>query len=372
MKSFKAALAKKIQQSSNNNFGIENFDEYRYGEFSSSADIAPSFIGSVKNVVKKIIGHENSRAKKFGADLVDKYGDRLEKMFVDLNTESCDLLVELVAYRILGYKKIKLQRNNDAYWKAIKLAASLADPNDRYDRQFMHFVFEKFDLVPAGYDLRLYFSTIGIAIDFIIEQYALKINDKKIVFVEKGDIVLDIGGCWADTALYFAHQAGEQGKVYSFEFIPDNISLFNVNTSLNPTIKNRIQLVENPVSDKTGDIIYFKDNGPGSKIEFEPFEDQTGLTTTVSIDDFVNANNIHCVDFIKMDIEGAEPVALKGAIETIKKFRPKLAIATYHSMNDFVNIPNWISDLGLDYEIFLGHYTIHSEETICFAKPRSK
>jgi hypothetical protein len=69
-----------------------------------------------------------------------------------------------------------------------------------------------------------------------------------------------------------------------------------------------------------------------------------------------------------MDIEGAEPVALKGAIKTIKKYRPKLAIAIYHSMNDFVGIPKWIDDLGLGYKLFLGHYTIHSEETVIFAK----
>lgn len=73
-----------------------------------------------------------------------------------------------------------------------------------------------------------------------------------------------------------------------------------------------------------------------------------------------------------MDIEGAEPFALQGAIETIKKHKPKLAIAIYHSMDDFTNIPKWILDLNLGYEIYLGHYTIHAEETICFAKPKVK
>jgi FkbM family methyltransferase len=372
MKIFKEELTKKIQQSSKNNFGIENFDEYRYGEYSPPSEINKSFIELVKYVVKKIINHEKSRIKKLEITLINRYGNDLEKIFSNLNSESQNLLVELIAYRLLGNKKVKLERNNNEYWQAIALAKSLADPNDRYDRKFMHFIFEKFNLKLAGYDLQLYFSTIGIAIDFIIEQYAFKINNKNIVFVEKGDIVLDVGGCWGDTALYFAHQTGEQGKVYSFEFIPDNISFFNVNTSLNPNFKSTIKLIENPVSDNTGDIIYFKDNGPGSKIEFEPFDGQTGFSTTVSIDDFVRSNNIERIDFIKMDIEGAEPVALKGAIETIKKHRPKLAIAIYHTMADFVNIPNWILDLNLDYEIFIGHYTIHAEETVCFAKPRSK
>jgi hypothetical protein len=39
-------------------------------------------------------------------------------------------------------------------------------------------------------------------------------------------------------------------------------------------------------------------------------------------------------------------------------------------MDDMVNIPLWIEDLNLDYELYLGHYTIYAEETICFAKTK--
>ena len=88
---------------------------------------------------------------------------------------------------------------------------------------------------------------------------------------------MDLGACWGDTALYFAWKTGEQGKVYSFEFIPDNIKLFNMNISLNPNLSKQIELIQHPVSNKSGDKIYFKDNGPGSKIEFKPFDGQTGM-----------------------------------------------------------------------------------------------
>ena len=148
------------------------------------------------------------------------------------------------------------------------------------------------------------------------------------------------------------------------------LNLFQINTSFNPNLAKKIELVPNPVSNVSGQTIYFKDDGPGSAVAFEPFETQTGTALTVSIDDFVKINNIKSIDFIKMDIEGAESFALEGAIETIKRFRPKLAIAIYHSMDDIVNIPNWILNLNLDYDIFIGHYTIHSEETVCFAKPK--
>jgi hypothetical protein len=141
---------------------------------------------------------------------------------------------------------------------------------------------------------------------------------------------------------------------------------------LNPNLEHQIELVPHPVSDQSDDTIYYKDNGPGSKIETFAFDGYTGSTTTLTIDDFVKRNGIAKVDFIKMDIEGVESAALRGAVETITKFRPKLAIAIYHSMEDFVSIPAWILDLNLDYEIFLDHFTIHAEETICFALPREK
>jgi hypothetical protein len=49
------------------------------------------------------------------------------------------------------------------------------------------------------------------------------------------------------------------------------------------------------------------------------------------------------------------------------KYKPKLAIAIYHSMDDFLNIPKWILDLDVGYKIYLGHSTIHSEESVIFA-----
>lgn len=64
--------------------------------------------------------------------------------------------------------------------------------------------------------------------------------------------------------------------------------------------------------------------------------------------------------FIKMDIEGAELGALKGAEKTIKKYRPTLSICVHHRKNDITQIPLFVKRLGVDYNYYLrgGYHTI--------------
>jgi FkbM family methyltransferase len=372
MKEFKQLLERKIVESLVNNFGVENFDEYRFGKYSTFLEQnSLGLMDKLKNIIKTIIGYQRPKPSyiESALTLVEPYEDSLSIIWSKIGEFEKELLISLIAYRTLGYKKIKLARNNQDYWDAIKKAKQLANKEDTYDPHFMHFVLEKFELNPIGYNLKLYFSEVTIAIDFIVEQYALKRGGKRIISADEGDVVLDLGGCWGDTALYFADRVGKSGKVYSFEFIPDNIKLFKINTSLNDSLSSRIQLVENPVHYVSGVPVYYQDKGPSSSVYFEPFVEQTGTTVTTSIDDFVKDKSIDKINFIKMDIEGAELSALEGARETIEKFRPKLAIAIYHSLNDLFNIPRWILDLDLDYEIYIDHYTIHAEETVCFARP---
>ncbi|ALJ04605.1 hypothetical protein APS56_05380 [Pseudalgibacter alginicilyticus] len=376
---FKRALYKKIKRSFNNNYGIENYDEYRFGPYLAVDEVVKKdkvkllSINYFKKNIKKWIGYypENRVYYKKADDYVKDYLNGINNIWNHISKKDKKLFIDLIAYRLLSYRKIKLPLNKDSYWQAIEKAKELSNPKDTYNPNFLHFILEKFDLNPIGYDLQLYFFQLGVATDFIIEQYAYKIKNTNVVAVESDDVVLDVGACWGDTALYFAHKSGNKGKVFSFEFIPDNIKFFNINLALNPKFFNRIELIQHPVSNISEDIIYYKDNGPGSRVEFKPFKGQTGSCKTISIDDFVKSKKLKTVDFIKMDIEGAESMALEGAIETIRIFRPKLAIAIYHSFDDFINIPNWILGLDLGYEIFIGHYTIHAEETICFAKPKN-
>ncbi len=78
------------------------------------------------------------------------------------------------------------------------------------------------------------------------------------------------------------------------------------------------------------------------------------LTT---IDHIVADLKLTRVDFIKMDIEGAEPNALRGAAATLARFRPRLAISLEHRPTDPDQLPALIHALRPDYALVCGPCT---------------
>lgn len=73
------------------------------------------------------------------------------------------------------------------------------------------------------------------------------------------------------------------------------------------------------------------------------------------------------ITFIKLDIEGAELEALKGARETILKYKPKLAIAIYHKHDDLWRIPLWIKQLVPEYKLYIRHHSYACDDTVLYA-----
>lgn len=78
------------------------------------------------------------------------------------------------------------------------------------------------------------------------------------------------------------------------------------------------------------------------------------------------------VDFIKMDIEGAELAALKGATATLLRDRPQLAICLYHRPDDLCTIPLFLADLLDNYTFHIGQHSGSIQETVLYGIPGEK
>ncbi|MDR2709141.1 MAG: FkbM family methyltransferase [Elusimicrobiota bacterium] len=194
--------------------------------------------------------------------------------------------------------------------------------------------------------------------------------------IREGDIIIDGGGCFGDTALEFANKAGEKGKVFSFEFVGVNLEIFNKNLALNPELTRRIEIVQKALWKNSNEELFFSydlqgdGSGAAKCVPDKPQNIESSYASkieTISIDDFVSQNNLPRVDFIKLDIEGAEYECLQGAKETIKKFKPRIAVCIYHKDEDFIRIPAYLKELVPEYKLYLNHHTDMIEETVLYA-----
>src|SRR5438874_304540 len=64
-----------------------------------------------------------------------------------------------------------------------------------------------------------------------------------------------------------------------------------------------------------------------------------------TIDGFVKSDEITRIDFIKLDVAGSELGALQGGENSLRRWRPKLALSLHHPREDFLSIPLWLNSL---------------------------
>lgn len=125
--------------------------------------------------------------------------------------------------------------------------------------------------------------------------------------------------------------------------------------------KRRIMIVPKGVSNRRGQIQYSEDSASSL------ITDGEGITGQIdTIDNFIEECGV-IPSFLKMDIEGEEISALLGTQNSIKKYKPKLAICIYHRVSDLWEIPFLLSKMLPSYKIYVRHHTNMLIETVCYA-----
>ena len=122
---------------------------------------------------------------------------------------------------------------------------------------------------------------------------------------------------------------------------------------------NNIEIVPAGAFSYNGDLKFLSSGKTDGAISFEGQTEVPVLT----IDSVVK----EAPTFVKMDIEGSESEAIKGAANWIKKSKPKLAIAAYHYAYDLWKLMDEIRDLNSDYKFYLRHYSETGLESVIYA-----
>ncbi len=157
---------------------------------------------------------------------------------------------------------------------------------------------------------------------------------------------------------------GGYQKIVIFEPDPKCVLMLEKNVPHN----NRIKIIQKGVWDIQTDVGFIANGNQASRVieNIKSSADDVGIEiiSVTSIDECVECRE---ATFIKMDLEGSELKALKGAEMTIKRNRPKLAICIYHSDEDMLRIIDYIHDLDLGYRLYVRHHSYSKGETVLYA-----
>ena len=156
--------------------------------------------------------------------------------------------------------------------------------------------------------------------------------------IKKNDIVLDIGANIGYYSLIFAKLVGDSGKVFSFEPESENFKILKKNIEVNGY--NNVILEQKIVSNADGKSTLYVSEKAGSHRIYKPDNYVESLEIeSISMDSYIEKNNIKKINFIKIDVEGAELNVLQG-IQKILDSNKHIILFTEFS-------PNQIKSCGL-------------------------
>lgn len=172
---------------------------------------------------------------------------------------------------------------------------------------------------------------------------------------------LDCGSYDGQSAIDYMEFINEECLVYAFEPDKDNYD------KLVKRMENRTNVIcLNKGCYSSEKTLSFTSNGDMSSSL------QESGNATVEVIDIDKVVGDEKVAFIKMDIEGAELEALKGARKVIERDMPILAISAYHRQEDLITLIPYISNLynkSEKYNLYLRHHGVVATELVIYAIP---
>jgi len=169
------------------------------------------------------------------------------------------------------------------------------------------------------------------------------------VAVKRGDVVID-GGAHVGTFTRFALGKGAR-KVIAFEPDPQNVECLK-QTFGEELAQGKLVVVEKALWSSSGNLKLRRRDNTAQSWVTERTQGPGDSVQATTIDDAVEELQLNRVDFIKLDIEGAERLALAGAAQTLRRFGPRMVVCTYHLPDDPVKITETVLRLRPSYWVF--------------------
>jgi FkbM family methyltransferase len=209
-----------------------------------------------------------------------------------------------------------------------------------------------------GYELHrtprgMFWSPAGNILYYNLGEMAVEAYGGEAEGVRAGDVVLDCGanvGTFTRSAL-----AAGASKVVAFEIDPRNAECLRRNFQ-KEAAEGRVVVIAQGVWSREGTVevkVYSNSNWSTAAMPERPETEEKPRVVKLPvtrIDRVVEDLGLERVDFIKMDVEGAEVEALQGARTTLQRFRPRLSLATENLPDDIERVPAVVRAIVPEYQ----------------------
>lgn len=183
--------------------------------------------------------------------------------------------------------------------------------------------------------------------------------DLDILDSDENAVFVDLGAYIGDSIYNFIDTYGAYKKIYAYEITPSTCDTLRENLAC----FDNVEIKQKGAGEKS-ETMYMDAGvvGEGNKVLNEGDLE----VEVVSLDDDIKER----ISIIKMDIEGAEKSAIKGAANHIRTDKPKLLVSSYHIPEDIFAIPKLIDEIRGDYKFYMrynGYQAIWPCDYILFA-----
>lgn len=189
-------------------------------------------------------------------------------------------------------------------------------------------------------------------------DHAAQYFDESVLPELKDMVFVDGGGYVGDTAKELIKNYPDYKKIYLIEPIAENLCIAKRDLGA----YENILFIESGLSNKKAELFFHEEKS---------FSALYGSGTQSVMVDRLESLIDECVDYIKLDIEGAELEALEGASSLIKRDRPILAVCIYHRAEHWYRIPELVLSLCPEYRVYLRHYMEGIFESVLYFIPKS-
>lgn len=176
------------------------------------------------------------------------------------------------------------------------------------------------------------------------------LNSRALDYLKEKDFI-DGGGFMGESGFIFS--AYSPRKVYCFEPLPEQAEQIRKNFSLAPH-PELLEVVPCGLGEEDGNAL-LSAGAAGSTLNGNLADTSSGIPVGLCcIDSFASSRGLR-IGLIKLDIEGFELEAVRGAEMTIQRDRPILLISIYHTVKDFFGVKAFLEELVPDYRFSIRH-----------------